>query len=159
MKTRTIVIVSGLAVLGIVALTAKKVLVLKAVFDKMKIWPSNISNVKLNNFTELSFNLDFMLQNPTNESFSLTGANIVKLKRVSVFKNGTYLGQAEINLSALNIPANSTVALNDLPFKVSITSILDDLANITNFDVTTLTTGLSVEAVVDVLGSEYIIEG
>ncbi|RDI07036.1 hypothetical protein [Flavobacterium sp. AG291] len=159
MKAGTIVIVGGLAILGIAVLTAKKVLVLKAVFDRMKIWPSDISNVKLKNFTELSFNLNFMLQNPTNESFSVSGANIVTLKRVSIYKNGTYFGQADVNLTELEIPANSTTELKNLPFKVSLTSLLDNLANMTEFDVTSITTGLSVEAVVEVLGSEYVIEG
>lgn len=157
MKTRTVVIVGGLAVLGIIALTVNKVLVLKDVFNKMKIWPSGVSNVKLT-LTEISFDLDFMIQNPTNESFAVTGASIVRLKKVTAFKNGIYLGEAMVNLAEIEIPANSTIKLENLPFKLSLQSVLNNLANITNFDLATLTTGLSIEAVVDVLGTEYIIE-
>lgn len=157
MKARTVLIVGGIAALGIIALTVNKVLVLKDVFSKMKIWPSDISNFKIT-LSEISFNLDFMIQNPTNESFAVTGASIVRLKRVTAFKNGVYLGQAEVNLAEIEIPANSTIKLENLPFKLSLQSVLNNLANITNFDVTALTTGLSIEAVVDFLGQEYVIE-
>ena len=103
MKTKTVLIVAGVAVVGLALLAAKKALNMKAIFDQMKIWPSNISNFNLN-LTKMSFDLDFAIQNPTNEDFSVTGANIVRIKRVTAFRNGTYLGETNVDLTEINIP-------------------------------------------------------
>lgn len=158
MKASTLLIVGGLAVAGIIAFTANKVIVLKAVFDKMKIWPTNIKNFKIS-LTEISFSLDFNIQNPTNQNFSVTGASIVRIKRVSAYRNGTFIGVAEVNLTEIDIPANSVVPLQNLPFKISVQSVLDNLATLSDFTVASLMTGLTIEAVVEVLGTDYVIEG
>jgi len=158
MKGSTLLIVGGLAIAGILAFTANKVIVMKAVFDKMKIWPSNIRNFKIS-LTEISFSLDFMIQNPTNQNFSVTGGSLVKIKRVSAYRNGKFIGVAEVNLKEIDIPAESTVNLDNLPFKISIQNVLDNLATISDFTVASLMTGLTIQAAVEVLGVEYLIEG
>ena len=45
-----------------------------------------------------------------------------------------------------------------MPFEISVQSLLDNLSTIDDLTVTSLTTGLTIEAVVDVLGNEYVIE-
>lgn len=154
MKARTIIIAGVLAVGGLAAITIHKVMTLKAVFDRMKITPSAIKDFKLT-LTEVSFKLNFKITNPTTEEFSVSGASMATLKSVSVYRSGNFFGSAWVNLNEIIIPAQSTVELQNLQFNISLQSLLENLSTIDKISLAEL----RIEAVVEVLGRDYIIEG
>ncbi|MXN90143.1 hypothetical protein GR160_02805 [Flavobacterium sp. Sd200] len=154
MKTKYVVAIGtvGLVALGIYLYN--KARQFKKVFDNMRVWPSGIRNIRVQ-LPYLLFNLDITLQNPTDVPFSITGASLVTLRRVVVYRNGKFLGQAEVNLAGLEIPAFGTTVVRDLPFRFELVNVLDNLINAESLTVNDLT----LSAVVEVFGQQYEIEG
>ena len=154
MKTKTIIIAAGVGAAALAYWAYRKVNSLKAVFDNMQIWPSKVSNIKFA-YPILSFNLDIAVKNPTDTSFSLTGVGVAKLSRIVVSRNGAFLGQADVDMQAIEIPAFSTSTIQNLPFKVSLLNVLSNVLADTNIDINQL----SISAVIEVLGQSYTIQG
>jgi len=154
MKAKKIALIAGLAVVGLALFTYNKVNALKQVFERMTVWPTGISNIKLN-LTTLSFKLDISVRNPTDTAFSVTGASIATLKRIVVSRNGKFLGQADVDISDIEIPAYGTSHFKDLPFTVSLENILTNILDDTTLNINEL----SITAVIEVLGQSYTISG
>lgn len=153
MKTKSIIIASGLILGGFALAAYQKFKTLKAVFDRMSIYPSGLRNVRagLHYFT---FKLDITIKNPTNESFSVTGASIARFKRILAYRNGHFLGMATLNLEEIEIPATGSIEIKDIPFEVSPENVMLNILTIEGFSMEQLT----FVGVVEVLGKEYIIE-
>jgi len=154
MKAGKIVLIAGLAVAGVAFYAYNKLNALRQVFDRMRIWPTGISNIKLS-LTMLSFNLDIAVQNPSDTAFSISGASIATLKRIVVSRNGKFLGQADVDISTIEIPAYGSAEFKNLPFTVSLDNILNNVLADTNIQLGQL----SISAVVEVLGNNYVIQG
>src|SRR5690606_30878408 len=132
MKTKTIIIASGLILGGIALAAYQKVQTLKAVFDRMSIYPSGLRNVRAG-LTYFTFKLDITLKNPTNEAFSVTGASIVRFKRILAYRNGHFLGMATLDLEEIEIPAASSIEITNIPFEVSPENVMKNILTIEGF--------------------------
>jgi hypothetical protein len=154
MRAKTIFITAGLVVVGMSLMAYQKVQTLIQIFDRMTIKPSGISGF-VPGLVQIRFKLDFKITNPTNEAFSVTGASIARLKKIVAYYNGQYMGMAELNLEAIEIPARSFTVLKEIPFTVSTQNLLSNLLTATDLDLNKLT----LLAGIEVLGKEYIIEG
>ncbi|MGQ2982131.1 hypothetical protein [Flavobacterium sp.] len=154
MKAKTLLITAGIVTAGLALMAYQKVQTLLQVFDRMSIKPSGITDFSLN-LQQINFKLDFKITNPTNEGFSVTGASIARLKRITAYYDGRFMGIAEVNLDAIEIPARSYTILKKMPFQVSTQNLLEAIFTIDQIDINKL----SLHAVVTVLGNDYIIEG
>jgi hypothetical protein len=139
--------------IGAAVIAANKAVKLKETFDKMTIKPVWISKIKIT-LTQLSFNLDIKITNPTGDDFALSGFSAAALKRVNIFYKGTYFGSAVANITEISIPNNNELIIRNLPVVVATQNILSNIMTIENISVNDLT----IQAVVTVLGKDYIIE-
>lgn len=139
------------AVLGV--MTYAKIQKLKRVFEKLEIKPVNIKNLKLS-FTSITFTTDVLFVNPTNEEFSVSGY-IASLKRLNFFYSGKYIATVKPVIDEISIPANNQLLFKNLPVVLPTAQILGSIMELTAFDAAKLT----IEAFVDVAGSEYSIKG
>ena len=153
MRLKTFLIASGLFVGGLVAIGYHKAKSLKAIFDKMTIEPTGIRNLNFG-LVYFTFDLDFTIKNPTQETFSVSGASVATLKRILVYRKTHFLGMAEINLDAIEIPANGELTIKNIPFSIATENVIKNILTKESLDVDELT----IMAVIDVLGNEYIIE-
>lgn len=154
MKLKHILIASGLFIGAAAAFGYQKVKNLQAIFDKMSIKPVDISGLNVG-AVRIKFKLDIKIVNPTNEYFSVSGASVARLKTLSIFRNGDYLGTANLDLEEIDIPANSYKLLKYVPFEVDTLNLVTNIFSMASVDISQLT----IVATVDVLGTEYIIEG
>lgn len=102
----------------------------------------------------ITFKLDLKFSNPTPENFNANGL-VITLKRVLFYdKNNTFLGGSNININTLNIPANSSIVLPNIPIILDLQSTIINLINLYKageFNNNTIKT----EAIISVLGLEY----
>lgn len=151
-----------IAVIGTVAavvyfLLKDKAKKLTAQFGLVKIIPVGFKNLngKWNNGKpNVSFNLDLNFINPTPQHFKADGLIIV-LKRLLFYdKNNIFLGQSDINMSSLSIPANSSTIIRNVPVSLDLqTTLINAIAIINNGSF--LPANIKTEAVISVLGIEY----
>lgn len=146
-------IVSGvsLALLGVLAYN--KVQKLKRVFESLKIEPKNIKNLKIS-LTSITFTTDILFVNPTNEDFLVSGY-VASLKRLNFFYSGKYIATIKPVINEISIPANNQLLFKNLPVVLPTAEILGSIMELTAFDINKLT----IEAFIDVAGSEYSIKG
>jgi len=153
MNTKKLLVAGGLTLAAFTIYGFKKVESLKAVFDRMTIKPTRVSSIKVD-LNKVSFNIDILIENPTNTGFALTGASIASLKRIMVYRDGVSLGTVEVNMQSIDIAAYSSAAITNLPFTISTESVLYNLITASSFDMNKL----KIIAIVGVLGAEYVIE-
>ena len=156
--TRTIAVI-GLATAGLLYLGYRKTKRLKAIFEQMTIRPYGLPrNMKLSNWArEISFDIDFLLENPTGDDFAFTGY-VAELKQVSVYYKGQYLGSARVAISELSVPAKDRLILHDVHIVIPTTTLLDDLAELgpqlNNLNAVTVN-DLRFTGLIEVLGVNY----
>lgn len=153
MKKKHILIAAGVGITGLLAFGYNKVKTLQSTFEKMTIKPVDISDLKWSVF-EIKFKLDLKIDNPTKEYFAISGASVARLKTISVYRKGKFIGTANVELEAIEIPPYSHLVLKHVPFSVSAANVLYNALTIETFSLSQLT----IVATIDVLGNEYIIE-
>lgn len=125
-KAKKILLIVAVLAASIIAYGAYKAWQLKAIFDQMTIKPGGLpKNIKAS-LTNMRFELDVVLSNPTAEKFALTGY-VATLKKVMVKYKGVYLGQANVNIDEIIVPDNSTAIIPNVPIDVATTALLDNL--------------------------------
>ena len=154
MKAKNVLIGVGLFFGVMVAIGYRRAKQLQAVLEAMQIKVTKLSNFKPQ-FLELSFDLDITLTNPTGIDFSVSSKSVAVLKQIKVYRKGHYIGTATLNMVTIEIPAQSSIVIEKVPFRVATASVLKNLITIEGFSIDQL----SIEATVDVLGYEYIIQG
>lgn len=156
MDIKKIVIGSGLVALVGYALLKDKTGQLAEQFKNLTILPTAFKNLDANwndGKPYVSFKLDLKFRNPTTQAFNVNGV-IITLKRVLFYdKNNAYLGGANVNVKALNIPANSSVTIPGIPIILNLQTTIINAINIINtgFNINDVKT----EAIIGVLGLEY----
>jgi hypothetical protein len=148
-------VIAGIAAVGIGVYWWKTDYVrrITKVFSNMRVYVSNIKNLQFTGTNTVAVTLSFILENPTNEGFTVTGANVAKLKSLMVYYDGNYLGTANLGLTELQIPAQTTIQITDVPFTISAQGIYQTIAA-GQFT----TEHLTIKAIVNVLGKDYTIE-
>ncbi|WDO13049.1 hypothetical protein MH928_17220 [Flavobacterium sp. WW92] len=150
MKTKTILIGLGVAVVGLAILGAAKVKNLADIFDKMSIKPVGIRKISFLNLSSTKFNLDVRLVNPTNQAFSVNGV-VATLTRLVIYYKGKYLAEADLNISEIEVPANGSVVISDIPVTADNLAALEVLFDFGNLNMK----NLEITATVSALGIEY----
>lgn len=130
----------------------RKAIKLKNLFDKIEIMPSGLRNLKVSS-SRVSFEISVTLTNPTTDNFELNGY-LVKLERLNFFYKGKYLATAKPALSSITILAQNQLEIKNVPVVLPTATVVANTLEFLNFDMANLT----VEAVLDVAGSEYYIK-
>lgn len=157
MSLKKIVVGAGIvAVVGYFLLKDKAEKLIEQ-FKKITILPVDFKklNVKWNDGKPyISFNLDLKFKNPTPQNFNANGI-VVTLKRLLFYdKNNVFLGGSNVNITSLNIPANSSVILPNIPIVLDLQTTIINAMTIINsgsFNINDIKT----EAIISVLGLEY----
>lgn len=152
--TKGIVIGGGLVLLSFLAFAANKVKTVQAIFDRMSIEPADISALKVTgsfpNFY-INFKLDIKITNPTPLALSVSTGSLAVLRSIKLYRKGKYLGKADLNISTIDVPANSSTTFKHIPFSVAAQAALENAMTIESFDMSEL----GIVATVVVLGNEY----
>lgn len=152
MKTKNILIASG----AIVAVAAwwgyNKIQKLKAVFEQMTVLPSGISGINIT-LAAIRFKLNFTINNPTAEDFSITTGKMAAIKRIIVYRKGKLLGVAQVDIDNIEIPAYAAIEIKDIELQVAVSSLLDNIMTIQGISLDEIT----IACVVSVIGKEFTI--
>lgn len=130
----------------------KKVKTTKKVFNKLKTKVNKIKNIAVNGKT-LSFDLDVLIYNPTNDDLDVNGYT-VSLDSIDIFFKNNYLGNAKTPLSEIEIPAHNQLLVKNIKVNVSLNNVLH---NITDFFKIKIN-DFRVEAKIKALGNQYTIK-
>jgi hypothetical protein len=150
MKAKTVLLGIGVAVAGLALVGWQKAKNLKDTFDMMSLVPVGIRKVDFISLTTTKLNVDIRLVNPTTQAFSINGV-VATLKRLVVYYKGKYLGSADLNISAIDVPANGTALIKDIPVTVENLAAITVLLDLGNIDMK----NLQITATIEALGSEY----
>ncbi|MDL2141173.1 hypothetical protein QQY79_01465 [Flavobacterium tructae] len=157
MSVKKIVIGAGiLAVAGYFYLEQRVKKIIEQ-FEFVKIYPVAFKKLdaKWNDGKPfVTFNLDLKLVNPTAQNFSAQ-LTAVTLKRILFYdKKNMLLGSANVNVKAINIGANSSTIIPNVPVQMdlqtAITNVLGAL-NVSNFN----SSDIRIEVIVSILGTEH----
>jgi hypothetical protein len=129
---------------------AKRATELAAVFNEMTIEPNSAPKKVKINLQTLSFNMDFLLSNPSNEDFAVSGY-IATLKLIKVYYKGIFLGFANVNIDTVSVPSNNTMVLHDLPIQIPVKNVVNLLTDLLDFDFNLMT----FKAIIDVAGTQF----
>ncbi|AXG72932.1 hypothetical protein DVK85_01270 [Flavobacterium arcticum] len=154
MKTKNVLIVTGFLLTGIALVAYEKIKKMQAVFDRMSIQPSGLSNLKFGLKT-ISFKLGLKINNPTNQGFYVSGGSLVTLKKVDIYFKNQFLGTANVNVTSIAIPEHSSIEITGIPISMLTQNVLGNVIGNQNLDFNELT----IIATLSVLGNEYIVEG
>ena len=155
--TKKILIFGALAVAGVSLLGYQKSKRLQAIFDKMTIRPNSLPKNIEASLTQISFEIDVLLSNPTGEDFAVSGY-VATLTQVMVYFRGKFLGVANVMIDEIAVPRMGQLVLQDIRVVVAtktimsnIMTISDQLQSLGSLNINDLTfTG-----VVNVLGTNY----
>ena len=124
MKKKVILgLVAGIGIYSLV-----KYQKVKESLGELSIKISGINNLKAN-FTQIRFNLSFVIHNPTNTHIGVNTYKLLSLKQIKFYNktNNAYLGTANVNFSNIQIPANQTLEIKDVPTVLPVKNILSNL--------------------------------
>nr|WP_322624495.1 hypothetical protein [uncultured Flavobacterium sp.] len=149
------IIIGGLALVAILGFRAyTKVQEYTAILSQLRAWPSKVKSFQIKALNKIKVVIDLDVQNPTSTAFSVTTGNTATLKKVMVFMGNTFLGTIEVNRSDIEIPAYGTTIIENLPLEFNPLGAALALLQMSNLDAS----ALKVEAVVNILGTDYTIK-
>lgn len=157
MSLKKIAIISG--VLAVTYFLLKdKAQKLTAHFSQVKIFPVGFKNLdgKWNDGKPfVTFNLDLNFINPTPQNFKADGV-VITLKRLLFYdKNNVFLGQSDLNLSSLNIPAKANTIVRNVPITLDLQTTIVNAISIINNKSGFSAEDIKIEAIISILGFEY----
>ncbi|HEX8269756.1 MAG TPA: hypothetical protein VF581_07680 [Flavobacterium sp.] len=160
-SAKNVLIIGALILAGGVALGYKKVSNLMAIFEKMTIEPYSVPRNIRATWTQIDFNMDIILKNPTTHPFAVTGY-VATLKQIMVYYKGTFLGVANLHLTEIAVPAYGSLVLPNVNIVVGTASLLSNAAalipEMQTMSMNQLYNDLTFRGLVDVLGTQYEIE-
>lgn len=149
---KNILIGASLLLVGFAVYGKQKVSQIQAIFDQMTIKPVGFSNVNFSiKAATLSLNLDIKLSNNTVDGLYVTGLSLASLDRLIIYYKGILLGEANVNIGEISIPAYSYIVLNDIPVTVDAINILDQGLALLSFNINDLT----IVGEISALGTTY----
>lgn len=157
MSVKKIVIGAGILALAGYFYLEQRVKKIIEQFEFVKIYPVAFKKLdaKWNDGKPfVTFNLDLKLVNPTAQNFSAQ-ITAVTLKRILFYdKKNMLLGSTNVNVKAINIAANSSTIIPNVPVQLdlqtAITNVLGAL-NVSNFN----SSDIRIEVIVSILGTEH----
>lgn len=148
-------VVLGLSFLALLGAYGKKKYddysdVIKALSFKI----SDISNVNIKGLS-LFFDIAIKFHNPTNNDFYLNGLGFISIKKVKVFRKGVFVGEANSDVTKIEIPAFGFTTLEGITIETKYLTFLSELSNLASLtEIKDYTLIIFVEA----LGQTYEIE-
>lgn len=154
-STKKVLLVGGLFAAGLSVLAYNKAKNLSGIFDQMTIRPHGIpKNIKIN-LTQITFDIDIVLNNPTGQDFAVSGY-VATLSQVMVYFKGKFLGVANVLIDDISVPRYDSLVLKNIPVTVATSTILSNIMTIYDqLQSTTAMSDIKFTAVVDVLGVNY----
>ena len=155
---KKVLIVSTLLIAGFGMIAYEKVNRLKAIFDLMTIKPHGLpKNVGMLPFTQIYFDIDIILTNPTTEDFSASGY-VVTVTEIAVFFRGRFIGHAKVDINEIDVPHKDTLILKNVHVVVATEALLENIMTLTqqleSMDSIDMD-DLQFTAILEVLGNYY----
>lgn len=151
---KTVIKVVGIAALATTLFAFKKKNDYTKVIEEMDFKVEGLSNIRLNG-TNVLFDLAVRFYNRTDIDFEVFTAGLIKLRKIKVWMNGAYVGEANSNITEIQIPAYSSIMVN----KILVSSpLLQMLSQITTFENETDFKNIKLEVIVEALGETYVLE-
>lgn len=123
------------------------------VFEKITIKPVGFSNLDIS-LQRIRLNIDILFENPTNENFDVSGFGLVVLKSIDFYYDGVFIATAQIDLAQIDVAPNASLRVNDIPVIIPMTTAMQNLDLITNFNQNLI----SATAIVSIAGNQVVID-
>lgn len=161
MKTGTKIIITALAITGLVVWNEKKKYDhISDIFEKMTIKPYGAPrNIKFLNKnilglpSQIGFDIDVILENNSNYDLNVSGY-VAVLKTIELFYKGVHLGNAIVDINEISIPNKNTLIVHDVKVIANTADIIGNISNFQNINVN----DISINAIVSVLGYDHKIQ-
>lgn len=145
----------GISVLALLAAYGKKkyddyTSVINALTFKI----SDISKVNIKGLS-LFFDIAVTFYNPTDKDFYVNGLGLISVKKVKVFRKGVFMGEANSDVTQMEIPAYGKTTLSGITIETKYLTFLAELSNLASL---TEVKDYTLEIVVEALGQTYLIE-
>ncbi len=118
--------------LGILALSIfgiynyRKFVAAQTVVNNLEVEISSINGINFQ-LPSVSFNVVFKLINPTSINFGATLSSKIYLKKVSIFSTeNEFIGEANTNVSSIDLPAQSSMLLPSVNLDVRLDQLLQN---------------------------------
>lgn len=124
------------------------------VIEKLQFKINSVSKVKLQGLS-LFFDISVLFYNPTEFDFFVDSLGLVSVKKIRVFRKGVFLGEANSDITAIEIPAYGTTEIKGITIETKYLSFLSELSNLASF---TELQDYKLEIIVEAIGETYVIE-
>jgi hypothetical protein len=154
MKLKRILLIGGAGLAALSAFGAKKAFDIKGVVEQLEFSLGKVSSWPEIFFPNIRLAVDVVISNPSQTPLDVSTGGLIKITKISVFdRAGQLVGEAQLNLDSISVPAFGSVALKNVKIQGPINGVLS-----------TITTGSTrvsdfrIFAHVNALGREFIIE-
>jgi hypothetical protein len=147
--------VIGLSILALLAAYGKKKYDdYTDVINSLTFRISDVSNVKIQGLS-LFFDIAVKFHNPTNKNFYINGLGLISVKKVKVFRKGVFIGEANSDVTKIEIPAYGSTTLSGITIETKYLTFLTELSNLASL---TEVKDYTLEIIVEALGQTFVIE-
>ncbi|WP_264550448.1 hypothetical protein [Flavobacterium sp. N2820] len=148
-------VVLGIGILTLLAAYGKKKYDdYSNVIENLQFKISSISKVNIKGLS-LFFDISVKFYNPTEHDFYVNGLGFISVKKVRVFRKGIFLGEANSDITKIEIPAFGTNSISGITIETKYLSFLSEMSNLAQL---TEIKDYTLEIVVEALGQSYVIE-
>jgi hypothetical protein len=149
---KNLIIIATFVAGGLAYYGYKKLLQIKAIFSVMEILPVGFSNFDFNlKSGKIRMNIDVKLINHSKDDLFVTGAGFAVLKKIVILYKGVYLGEGEVNINSIHLPAENVLVIKNTPIEGSAMNLLANAKNLMNFNLDDVTIIGTIEA----MGKQY----
>lgn len=128
MNIKALLSVGALAATGVLVFGKNKVGEYQNVLENLQFEVDQLKNISLKN--GVNFIIDLKVINPTNTPINIPGKQLV-IKTIHFYaKNGNRLGIAQPNISDINLPANGSRLIINIPVQLSISQIGENFSEV-----------------------------
>lgn len=155
MKTKAGIALGLLSLFGLFAFKGK-VDDLTNVAKQLKFDVEGVNSISFG-LPKIFFNLRLEIVNPTEVDFFASLSSNIVLKSIRAYSvNGVFLGEAALNLTSIEIPAQGSTIINSVPGEVDLQRIineyLNNFADTLNADYNTILKQLTYKLDIEVFG-------
>lgn len=153
--TTTQKVAIGVGILSLLAAYGKKTYDdYSHVIEKLQFKISSISKVNVKGLS-LFFDISVKFYNPTEFDFYVNSLGLVSVKKIRVFRKGVLLGEANSDITQIEIPAFGTNSISGITIETKYLSFLSEMSNLASL---TEIKDYTLEIIVETLGQTYVIE-
>ena len=124
------------------------------VLNKLTFKIGSISNVNIKSLS-LFFDISVVFYNPTEFDFYVNGLGLISVKKVKVFRKGIFVGEANSDVTKMEIPAYGKTTLSGITIETKYLTFLTELSNLASL---TEVKDYTLEIVIEAFGKTYVVE-